>query len=97
MLNTGPWNRLPLTVQWLKQNYARPFPADKQPPMHMPITYGPIKTAKSKKMNTEETSDVMKPTCYFCKIQEEVRVNNLSYLSLIFKNEAQCFAFFFRC
>ena len=40
MLSIGPWWRLPLTIRWLKQDYEMPFPLDRQPPIHMPITYG---------------------------------------------------------
>jgi len=40
MLSVGPWWRLPLTIRWLKQEYEMPFPLEKQPPVHMPITYG---------------------------------------------------------
>ena len=43
MLSTGPWHRLPLTIRWLMQRYQEPFPISKQPPAHMPITYGPLK------------------------------------------------------
>lgn len=37
MLRTAPWNRLPLTVQWLNAEFFRDFPADKIPPLHIPI------------------------------------------------------------
>ena len=38
--------RLPLTVRWLKQEYALQLP--EYPPLHMPIAYGQV-TAKVKK------------------------------------------------
>ena len=47
MLNTGPWFRLPLVIQWLKQDYQVDFPVSKQPPLHMSIAYGPISVGKS--------------------------------------------------
>lgn len=46
MLRTGPWHRLPLTVQWLLPQYQRPFPADLQPPIHMPICVGPVNSTR---------------------------------------------------
>lgn len=42
MLSIGPWCRLPLTIQWLKQEYELQFPSQRQPPVHMPIAYGVI-------------------------------------------------------
>ncbi|PIK43634.1 putative structure-specific endonuclease subunit slx1 [Apostichopus japonicus] len=59
MLQTTPWRRLPLTVQWLKQEYRTDFPVDLQPPSHIPIGYGQIKSKKVKKQsdNNEEDTD----------------------------------------
>ena len=53
MLNTGPWNRLSLTIQWLKQEYYEHFPVNKPPPTHMPIAYGEIITVNKE---IEQTS-----------------------------------------
>ena len=47
MLSIGPWWRLPLTIRWLKQDYEMSFPLDRQPPVHMPITYGLVGFNKS--------------------------------------------------
>ncbi|KAK3587067.1 hypothetical protein CHS0354_014936 [Potamilus streckersoni] len=53
MLRTGPWNRLTLTIRWLKQNYHRDFPPKSTPPLHMPIAYGPV--ISKKVTETKET------------------------------------------
>ena len=65
MLNTPPWNRLPLTVNWLCPKYRRAL--DPQPPEHMKIHNGYIGAKvneKSKKIEVEfEKSDkILKTT-----------------------------------
>ncbi|XP_066930666.1 structure-specific endonuclease subunit SLX1-like [Clytia hemisphaerica] len=86
MLNTGPWNRLPLTIQWLKQEYQQNFPVNKPPPIHMPIAYGPLRFAKETSQNTHE--NVQKETsklCYFCNNEKE-GTKEEKYLSCIVKS-----------
>ena len=46
MLRSGPWNRLALTIRWLKQEYIADFAPDCRPPVHMPIAYGLVKVKK---------------------------------------------------
>lgn len=65
MLNVGPWNRLPLTIRWLKQEYKMEFDVDQQPPNHMPIAYGLLNTRKIKKGNKGECEEA-KDTNYKC-------------------------------
>ena len=69
MLRVGPWNRLPLTIRWLKEEYKMDFDPLKQPPIHMAIVYGPIpswkKPKKSEKGNTSE--DELIPVCKICE------------------------------
>ena len=62
MLNTGPWSRLPLTVRWLRPDLKGDidFPRDKQPPIHMPVLYGQVKSVKLKKKkmaNSDNSSE----------------------------------------
>ncbi|XP_077866315.1 structure-specific endonuclease subunit slx1-like [Saccoglossus kowalevskii] len=49
MLRVGPWNRLPLTIRWLKQDFKIDFEPSLLPPTHMPIAYGPVKSVTIKK------------------------------------------------
>ena len=49
MLLVGPWQRLPLTIRWLNQEYELPFPLGQQPPAHMPIAYGQVELTGNKK------------------------------------------------
>jgi len=56
MLNLGPWHKLPLTVRWLKPEYQVEFPIDLQPPLHMPIVHGPVKSKKVGKKKSKKGS-----------------------------------------
>ncbi|GLV38287.1 nuclease slx1 [Carabus blaptoides fortunei] len=71
MLRVGPWNRLPLTVRWLEAEFARDLPADKIPPVHIPICYGPVISKKLKKpdeltQRPEDTRISPSDTCILC-------------------------------
>lgn len=59
MLTTGPWNRLPLSVRWLRPDLKGEvdFPRDKQPPIHMPILYGQVRSVKLKKASKKQNPD----------------------------------------
>jgi len=59
MLSTGPWCRLPLSIRWLRPDLKGDldFPRDKQPPIHMPILYGPVKSVKLKKKKKKANPD----------------------------------------
>ena len=75
MLNTGPWNRLPLTIQWLKQEYIHDFPVHKPLPTHMPIAYGAIRTVKDKnppkKKNIDSASEQIVAESDTCATDKE--------------------------
>ncbi|KAL3270660.1 hypothetical protein HHI36_021188 [Cryptolaemus montrouzieri] len=54
MLCVGPWNRLPLVIRWLNQEFMRDLSDLKTPPIHMAICYGPV---VSKKVNQKPEDD----------------------------------------
>uniref|UniRef100_A0A182VQ16 Structure-specific endonuclease subunit SLX1 homolog n=1 Tax=Anopheles minimus TaxID=112268 RepID=A0A182VQ16_9DIPT len=48
MLRIGPWNRLPLVIRWLADEFHREFEG-KSPPLHMAICFGRMKKVTRKK------------------------------------------------
>ncbi|KAL4707248.1 hypothetical protein ACJJTC_008329 [Scirpophaga incertulas] len=64
MLRVGPWCRLPLTIQWLEQEYLEEFPVERKPPNHMIICYGSVKARNLKKQ--KESTDTLSTECLLC-------------------------------
>ncbi len=70
MIRIGPWNRLGLTIRWLRQEYRQEFSLNKLPPTHMPIVYGLIEIyekSKSKKKQTSEYDPSIVEECQITK------------------------------
>ncbi|XP_060533004.1 structure-specific endonuclease subunit slx1 [Cylas formicarius] len=65
MLQVGPWNKLPLTIRWLNQEFVREFDINKIPPMHMPICYGPV-VSKKLPHHASHSNNGSAMTCYGC-------------------------------
>lgn len=66
MLQVAPWNRLPLTARWLKQEYRMDFEPCLQPPLHIPIAFGSVRAKKSQLVQgTGENEATTK--CFICK------------------------------
>ncbi|CAB0039920.1 unnamed protein product [Trichogramma brassicae] len=57
MLNCGPWNKLPLTVRWLDDEFGQKYSTHLTSPLHMPITYGKVTSRKKKTTTTTTTSN----------------------------------------
>ncbi|XP_050292735.1 structure-specific endonuclease subunit slx1 [Anthonomus grandis grandis] len=66
MLLVGPWNRLPLTIRWLNEEFIREFPVGKCPPMHMPICHGPVVSKKLKAQGSLSQEPKESDLCYIC-------------------------------
>ncbi|XP_066257724.1 structure-specific endonuclease subunit slx1 [Euwallacea similis] len=67
MLHVGPWNRLPLTIRWLNDDFIKEFPIGKGPPLHMPICYGPVISKQLPKLKlTQQDLPTNSDTCYVC-------------------------------
>lgn len=68
MLRVRPWNRLGLTIRWINQEYVQEFPVGLSPPLHMPVTFGPIETAKPVDHVCVQSTD----SCDLCNVRFEV-------------------------
>merc|ERR1712026_583128 len=69
MLNLGPWNKLALTIRWLKPEFQVDFPLDLQPPLHMPIVFGPVKSKKVEKSQQQpESAGRQAELCNVCHL-----------------------------
>ena len=75
MINLGPWNRLPLKIRWLEQDFCTQFPAGRLP-QHMIICHGPIKAKKTKIGRTQSNIELLdavrsRKECHLC--MEEIK------------------------
>lgn len=66
MLRVAPWNRLPLTARWLKQEYKLDFEPSLQPPLHIPITFGSVRAKKALPLQTAGEEEATS-RCFLCK------------------------------
>lgn len=67
MLHVGPWNRLALTVRWLRPDIKfAEFPPDRKPPSHINIVTGMLKKAKKVKSNKESADEDKDLICAVC-------------------------------
>ncbi|CAL8377059.1 unnamed protein product [Boreogadus saida] len=70
MLRAPPWDRLPLTARWLKQEYRLDFEPGLQPPLHIPLAFGAVRAKKQQQQQpsqSEEEEEVAKDSCFLCK------------------------------
>ncbi|CAG5929609.1 unnamed protein product [Menidia menidia] len=76
MLRVAPWNRLPLTARWLKQEYRMDFEPGLQPPLHVPIAFGSVRAKKKLSVPcAPESEETFK--CFLCRgmVQVSERVS----------------------
>ncbi|XP_073828000.1 structure-specific endonuclease subunit SLX1 [Musca autumnalis] len=91
MLNTGPWKRLPLIIQWLESDYECEFDLAYRPPNHMQIRNGKIALEQKQRKKPHQEAlpkAIWAPECHLCMqpIQDVERsrigcLNNLCKLT----------------
>ncbi|KAI8796836.1 structure-specific endonuclease subunit slx1 [Biomphalaria glabrata] len=62
MLRTPPWSGLALTIRWLKQEYQLEFAVGLEPPLHMPVVYGPVVSKKIRNQKKSKKDESCKPS-----------------------------------
>ncbi|XP_077532785.1 structure-specific endonuclease subunit SLX1 isoform X1 [Haemaphysalis longicornis] len=70
MLRAVPWVRLPLTIQWLIEDYQIDFQPDFSPPLHMAIAVGPVRAVRAPAIQAPISTA---PTCIVCREPVERR------------------------
>lgn len=70
MLGIGPWNRLPLKIRWIEQEYYTSFPPHKLP-AHMEIVFGHIKAQHKTVSQIEANKEIIellrtRRECHLC-------------------------------
>lgn len=84
MLRAAPWNRLPLTARWLKQEYRMDFEPALQPPLHIPIAFGSVRAKKKQQLQIRAEDEAS--SCFICKgpvavVVKDTLVTLLGYFS----------------
>ncbi|XP_005754773.1 structure-specific endonuclease subunit SLX1 isoform X5 [Pundamilia nyererei] len=67
MLRVAPWNRLPLTARWLKQEYRMDFEPGLQPPLHIPIAFGTVRAKKTPSLQCQDEEEEEASMCFLCE------------------------------
>uniref|UniRef100_A0A3Q2WNC3 SLX1 homolog B, structure-specific endonuclease subunit n=1 Tax=Haplochromis burtoni TaxID=8153 RepID=A0A3Q2WNC3_HAPBU len=74
MLRVAPWNRLPLTARWLKQEYRMDFEPGLQPPLHIPIAFGTVRAKKTPSLQCQDEEEEEASMCFLCEKHIKVSV-----------------------
>lgn len=70
MLGIGPWNRLPLKIRWIEEEYYTQFPSNRLP-AHMEILFGHIKAQHKTVSQIEANKEIIehlftRRECHLC-------------------------------
>lgn len=92
MLRVAPWNRLPLTARWLKQEYRMDFEPGLQPPLHIPIAFGTVRAKKTPSLQCQYEEEEEASMCFLCEKHIKVESSNRSvsvllHISVQFKQQ----------